>query len=444
MKRLMVLWLCMLWLTGLTLPATAQSEYRIENRKSYFKLPFLLINDLVIVPVTVNGVELSFLLDTGVNATLVFAIDGKIPDVKNTSRIFLRGLGAGEPVMALKSINNTVVLGDAVSDGETLFIVDEELIGLSNRLGIELNGILGYDFFRHFIVEFNYRRKFIKVYEPGNYKYKKCRRCVDIPLIFNENKPYLKADINIDEQEHNLLFLMDSGAGDAVWIFTDEEKGIAVPKSSFEDFLGYSISGSVYGQRSRIKSLNLGGLELKEVTASFPDTLYIENVSLYDKRNGSIGSQVLKRFHYTLDYPGKNLRLKPNSDFRKSFEYNMSGVVVEHRGQRFVREYETPPPFFAVEEIKKEGVEVSESTYQLKFSLAPDYQIAEIRPGSPAEKAGLRKGDIILEINGRPAHTYSLDKISKLFTSREGRQIKLVVEREQKEMKFAFRLKRII
>ncbi|MDR9456527.1 MAG: aspartyl protease family protein [Salegentibacter sp.] len=444
MKRLMFFWLLMLWLTGLTIPLTAQSEYRVENQKGYFKLPFQLINDLVIVPVTVNGVELSFLLDTGVNATLIFAIDGEIPDVKNTSRIFLRGLGPGEPVMALKAINNTVKLGDARSDSETLYIVDEELIGLSNRLGIELNGILGYDFFRDFIVNFNYRRKFIKVYAPEIYNYKKCRRCVDIPLIFDENKPYLEAKVEMEDQEHNMLFLLDSGSGDAVWIFTDEERGITVPHPSFEDFLGYSISGSVYGKRSRISSLSLGDLKLKEVTASFPDSLYVKDVSLYDNRNGSIGSQIMKRFHYTLDYPGKNLRLKPNLDFRKSFEYDMSGVVVQHTGQRIVRHYEAPPPFFDVEEIQSDGEEVSEITYQLKFSLAPQYQIAEIRPGSPAEKAGLQIGDIILEINGKPAHKYSLDKISSLFTSRDGRLIKLIVERELKEMKFTFMLKRIL
>lgn len=444
MKRLMIFWLLILWLTGLTMSLTAQSEYRIENQKGYFKLPLQLINDLVIVPVTVNGVELSFLLDTGVNATLIFAIDGEIPDVKNTTRIFLRGLGSGEPVMALKAVNNTVKLGDARSDSETLYIVDEELIGLSNRLGIELNGILGNDFFRHFIVEFNYRRKFIKVFTTETYNYKKCRRCVDIPLTFDENKPYLEAKVVMDGKEHTLVFLLDSGSGDAVWIFTDEESGISVPQPSFEDFLGYSISGSVYGRRSRIESLSLGDLELKEVIASFPDSLYIHNVSLYDKRNGSIGSQILKRFHYTLDYPGKNLRLKPNSDFRKSFEYNMSGVVVEHSGQRFVRDYDTPPPFFDVEEIQEDGLEVSESTYRLKFSLAPQYQIAEIRPGSPAEKAGLQIGDIILEINGKPAHKYSLDKISGLFSTREGKKIKLIVERELKEMEFTFRLKRIL
>ncbi|HEY9184233.1 MAG TPA: aspartyl protease family protein [Salegentibacter sp.] len=444
MKKIVIFWLLIIWLAGLTSPLTAQNEYRIDNKKAYFKLPFQLINDLVIVPVSVNGVELSFLLDTGVNATLIFAIDGEIPNVKNTRRIFLRGLGAGEPVMALKAVNNTVKLGDAISETETLYILDEELIGLSNRLGIELNGILGYDFFRHFIVEFNYRRKFIKVYAPAKYKYKKCRRCEDLPLIFDENKPYLEAEVVSNGQKHTLTFLLDSGSGDAVWIFTDEESGVNVPSPSFEDFLGYSISGSVYGRRSRIKSLSLGDLKLKKVIASFPDSLYIQNISLFDKRNGSIGSQILKRFHYTLDYPGKNLRLKPNSDFRRSFEYNMSGVVVKHSGQRFVRDYDTPPPFFDVEEVREDSLEVSESTYRLKFSLAPQYQIAEIRPGSPAEEAGLQTGDIILEINGNPAHKYSLDKISNLFTSREGRKIKLLVERDLKEMKFSFKLKRIL
>ena len=444
MSRQVIFWVMAIWLIGLTFPLTAQSEFSIEKPKAHFKLPFQLINGLVIVPVSVNDVPLSFLLDTGVNTTVVFAMDGKIPEVKNTSRIFIRGLGAGEPIVALKSINNKLKIGEAVSEGATLYIVDEELIGLSNRLGIELNGILGYDFLHNFIVEFNYRREFIKVYTPGIYDYKRCRRCVDIPLIFDENKPYLEAIVEMDGREYTMLFLLDSGSGDAIWIFTDEEKGITVPHPFFEDFLGYSISGSVYGKRSRISSLRLGDLRLKEVTASFPDSLYINDVLLYDDRDGSIGSQILERFHYTLDYPGKNIRLKPNPDFRKSFEYDMSGVVVQHTGQRIVRNYETPPPFFDVEEIQNDAEEVSESTYQLRFSLAPEYKIAEIRPGSPAEEAGLKIGDVILEINGRPAHKYTLNKIASLFTSRDGRKIKLLIERDLEELEFTFRLERVL
>ena len=67
--------------------------------KNYFQLPFQLIHDLVIVPVEINGVELSFLLDTGVDLTILFNLtEVESQNVKNAARILLKGLGAGDPV----------------------------------------------------------------------------------------------------------------------------------------------------------------------------------------------------------------------------------------------------------------------------------------------------------------------------------------------------------
>lgn len=424
----------------------AQSHYYLENDKGFYKQKFELVNDLVIVPVEINGAELSFLLDTGVNATIIFSLqESDSVEIKDPTTIYLRGLGAGKPIRALKSTNNVLRLGEAVSTQETIYIVDEKVMGLSNRLGVEVNGIMGYEFFRSFVVEFNYPREFMKIYPPENYRYKKCNRCEDIPLNFDKNKPFILANIEFENSRKEVKLLLDSGSGDALWLFPSKKENINVPQQSFKDFLGFGISGSVYGDRSRIKSLNLGRYTLKSVTASFPDSLYIGDIATFEERNGSLGGQVLKRFNWVIDYPGKMIRIKPNRKFREPFEYNMSGLVVEHNGYHVVKNADEIAPQFAIEENERTGgIEVYRSSYQVKFTLEPQYQIAEIRPDSPAEIEGLKKGDIILELNKKPAHKYSLDEISKIFSSREGRKIKIIIEREGREIEYAFYLKRIL
>ncbi|MFD1096687.1 aspartyl protease family protein [Salegentibacter chungangensis] len=431
----------------LTIPGFSQSSFKIENSKGYFKQKFDLVNDLVILPVWVNGVELTFLLDTGINATIIFSLESVDSlEVKNATSIYLRGLGAGKPIPALKSLSNKVILGDAIDYDHSIYILTEEVMELSSRLGVPVNGILGYEFFKDFIVEMNYPREFIKVYNPETYEYKRCRRCTDIPIRFHRNKPYLEAEVEMpDGSVKTINLLLDNGSGDAVWLFEDEERQIKVPEKNFEDFLGFGISGSVYGKRTRINRLNLGDLELREITVSFPDSLYIKDVKSFEDRDGSLGSRVMKRFHSVLDYPNKRLRLKPNRYFNDPFEYNMSGVVVEHKGYELkqARDFGYQPSF-SIEADPTGAVPVFESTYKLMFALEPQFRIAEIRPSSPAEMAGLKKGDIILKLNGREAKNLSLEKISGIFESREGRKIRLKIERDGVEKDFEFRLERIL
>lgn len=444
MQRLNKSFLLGLFFQLLIGPVFGQDSFFIENKKGHFKQRFTLVNDLVLVPVEVNGTELLFLLDTGMNSTIIFSLDaGDSLDIKNTTTIYLRGMGAEKPIRGLKSLKNTIKLGEAVSRDETIYIVDEEVTGLSGRLGVEVNGIMGYEFFKNFIIEFNYSREFMKIYEPSVYKYRKCRRCVVLPLSFRKNKPFLKALLSNEGGKKEVDLLLDSGSGDAIWLFAIASTGIEIPEKSFEDFLGFGISGSVYGERSRIESLSFEWYKLDGVTASFPDSLYIKDVISFEERDGSLGGQVLKRFYWVLDYPGKTLSLKANSNFNKPFEYNMSGVIVEHNGYRIVKD-EVRPPAFSIEEGEHGGIEVYRSVRPVKFSLAPEFRIAEIRPDSPAEMAGLKPGDVIMKINGRPAHKFSLDKISNIFTSRDGRKIKLLVERDLKELEFVFHLKRIL
>ena len=50
----------------------SQGKFTIQNNKKSDKINFKLINNLIIIPVKVNDVELSFILDTGVSKTIIF------------------------------------------------------------------------------------------------------------------------------------------------------------------------------------------------------------------------------------------------------------------------------------------------------------------------------------------------------------------------------------
>ncbi|WP_445756042.1 retropepsin-like aspartic protease [Polaribacter sp.] len=90
----------------------SQDGIRFFNRNiKKVRIDFKLINNLIVIPLKINGKELSFILDTGSNKTIVFNIsENETIGLKNLEKLELRGLGKGNSVEALLSQNNTITI----------------------------------------------------------------------------------------------------------------------------------------------------------------------------------------------------------------------------------------------------------------------------------------------------------------------------------------------
>lgn len=436
-KVLLVVWLCCSGLTGF-----CQEGFVIDKDRRSTKIKFELVNNLIIVPVELNGVELSFLLDTGVNTSVLLNLEeGDSLDLRNTQKIRLRGLGGEELIEAYRSQDNVLRIGKTINSNLTLYLIYDADVNFSPRLGVPVHGILGHDFFKDFVVEINYVREFIRVHDPDRFR-KSLRRYSELPLRFYQNKPYLKAGVTLTDQEIPVTLLIDNGLGDALWLF-NENADIQVPEKSFDDFLGLGLLGDVTGKRSRIRSVNLGGHRLEQVTAAFPDSSSVQGLRMFEERNGSIGAEVLRRFHMVLDYPMQKIYLRKNRHFDDEFNYDMSGITLEHSGFIIVETYEK---VLEPSEIFEKGEKIVEPPPQMqkKFELKPSFQVVNIRPGSPADRAGLQVGDLILSVNGRDAYKYNLEELGSLLSSEEGRRIRIEISRGLEELAVEFRLEKIL
>jgi len=63
--------LCIFLFIGFNLTVFSQGNFELQNGKSD-KIHFKFVNNLIVIPVTVNDVPLSFLLDTGVSNSIIF------------------------------------------------------------------------------------------------------------------------------------------------------------------------------------------------------------------------------------------------------------------------------------------------------------------------------------------------------------------------------------
>lgn len=409
------------------------------------KISFKLINNLIIIPVEVNGVELSFLLDTGISKPIVFNFLNLTEDlqINQAERIYLRGLGEGEPIEAIISRNNVFKIGEAVNFSQDLYAVFDPGLNFAPRLGVPIHGIIGYDLLKDFVVEVNYTNKYIRLHDPESYTPKKCKKCNSLPLEFHNKKPYIIGSISVNGKNKQVKLLIDSGGSGALWLFEDDE--IVMPSKFFEDFLGRGLSGSVYGKRSKLDKFSIAGFELKKVNVAFPDSVSVSYAKKIKDRNGSLGGEILKRFNIILDYPNSKITLKRNRFFGNPFYYNRSGITLEHNGVRVVRETDKSSGITRFnsnsESVGSVNIFVANS---YRYLLASAFTVVELRKNSPAVRAGLKLGDVILAINNKDAHLYSLQDIIQMFYGEEGKRISLLIDRNGVQIRIVFKLEKLL
>ncbi|WP_406842967.1 PDZ domain-containing protein [Flavobacterium soyae] len=428
---------------GLLIPfcAKSQDSFIIQNNKQKVAIPFKLINNLIFIPIKVNGIELNFLLDSGVEETILFSMD-EMQEVKfnNVEKIRLRGLGSESEIEGLKSTKNTFETHGLRSDNHMLFVILDQSFNLSSHIGIPVNGIIGHKFFKNNIVEVNYEKRKVIVHSDNESIRKKLdKKFKAIPITIEKSKPYIYTTAFVDNEEIPAKLLIDIGNSDAFWIF--ENNKIKLPKRNFPDFLGKGFSGDIEGHRARIQKFTIDEFEFKKPIVAFPDSSSIRNVKMVPDRIGSVGGEILKRFTVVLDYADKKLYLKKNHKFKDPFTYNKSGITIQHNGLQWVQEtvhLETVK--VAVSLNEGEPNQNNNGNFRYKFSLKPVYEIVNIRKQSAAEKCGLLKGDLITSINGERPYKYSLQQINQLLKSEEDKWITLEVERNSLILRFRFRL----
>ncbi len=225
-------------------------------------------------------------------------------------------------------------------------------------------------------------------------------------------KPYIFATVVLEDKSELLVkLLVDSGSSDALWLFKNSSNKIKIPNKNIETYLGFGLNGKIYGKKGRVKSIDIGGFKLENPITSFPDSFAVRNSIIQDikGRNGSIGGGILSRFHIIYDYSRSRILIKPNSNFKRQFNLNLSGM-----------------------ELKK------------PYLKLPIYVIHNVTKNSPAYIAGLKEDDQIVSINRIKAINYSLNNIVLLLQSRTGRKIRIKVNRNGKIIKTKIILKKTI
>ncbi|WBV56255.1 PDZ domain-containing protein [Chryseobacterium daecheongense] len=428
---------CFIWLLLISIFINAQNSFEIKDAKKTV-VPFKLINNLIFIPVNINGADLTFLLDTGVAETSIFSLENKEVKLTTLEKIKFSGLGGNASIDGFRSDNNTGTIGkNFINKSLSLFIIVNQEFNISSHVGIPVNGIIGYHFFKDHAVSIDYVSKKITIYNDIELLRKKTKRFEEFPISIEKNKPYIEAEVEMTNEKKTSKLLIDLGNSDPIWLFPTLIKNFVYNRPNIDDFLGRGFNGDVYGKRSRIHNFYLGDFKFEKPLTAMPDEFSIQHVNLVENRRGSVGGEILRRFTIIFDYPDQKIYLKKNKNYDDPFHFNMSGLDFQQDGLSWEKD------FVALETGAKKAsneIEVINNNLQYKFVLKPLFSIAGVRKDSPADRAGLKKDDRIITINGRKTLDMTLEYIMELMKSEEGKTITMLIKRKDQQLTLSFTL----
>jgi Aspartyl protease len=284
-------------------PSDVTSKIAFTHGGNLTTFPFDWRKGMIFVPVSINGSKpLSFVLDSGSTRTLIDRQVAAGLSLKASGTGSLQGAGAGRiPIEFIHDVN--IALPGVESKGYELSTAD--LQPLEASLGVRVDGILGYELFSRFVVTVDYETKSLTFTVPEAFR--PSNDALALPIEIRDKWPFVKAELvlpgPVTVQDS---FLIDSGSSDAV-----DHPIVMNLQSRASGQSGVGLGTPGQGATVRATSFRLG-----RYTLSAP---IVSCCGASEATSRLIGSEVLRRFTVTFDYPSSRIFITPNSYFGKPF-----------------------------------------------------------------------------------------------------------------------------
>jgi CubicO group peptidase (beta-lactamase class C family)/predicted aspartyl protease len=298
---------------------TAQTERRampmptlhFPAGKDFVEVPFEVESGWVVIPVSVNGSrQLRFVLDSGAggavltNPAILNSLNLNIP-----GKMEVRGAGGA------RSSSEVSVAENVTFDLAGIQLADGNLAIHALRPGVD--GVIGLPIFAKLVVEIDWEKQVIRLYQPAKYKYSGSGKV--LPLTFDEGgRPYTMASVTAAEKTIPVKLVVDTGGSHTLSLEVGPNSEIQLPEGLQKTVLGRGANGPITGYTGRVSALELGGQTFKDVPTIFPDSSY-GTAAGSNGRQGNLGSGILRRFKVIYDYSRKQMIVDPNKFSNEPF-----------------------------------------------------------------------------------------------------------------------------
>ena len=338
-------------------PADDVSDLTFAGAETAVDIPFRFIENHIYLPVTMKGKERLWILDTGAEVTVIEKRFAREVGVESEGE--LKGRGAGKVVdfsfgkLPPLSISDRLFLDRQTGAVFDLYSLFHELLGL------DVAGILGYDFLSRVVTRVDYANERITFFDPDSFSYRGSGVVLEVPISQSGS---FDVPVVIDGKYEGLWHL-DLGAGGMSFHYPFADRHGLLDRDGV-DRMGFGAGGAMADREVKFETIEIAGFRVSDAYVDIPAEKG-EGAFADSYLAGNIGNELLRHFVLYLDYKRGRVIVEKGEDFEREFPRDYSGL-------------------------------------QVKLNAEDEMEVFFISPGSPSEVAGFATGDIIETVNGIP------------------------------------------
>ncbi|HEY6307700.1 MAG TPA: aspartyl protease family protein [Candidatus Angelobacter sp.] len=373
-----------------TSPSVQEPGTGSGNASSGATIAFEPYENLVYVPVRVNGSRtLQFVIDTGayysvLNESTAREI-GLQPGPGEQASV-----GSGEGGAKLWHAKDiSFELGTSTIPSPDVVVLS--LQDIERISGRTIDGVLGADLFRRYVVEIDYTARRIRLFDPQTYVYDGHGKAISLTI---SGVPLAQASVTLPGRKPvEGLFLIDTGSHSALGLntpFVEKNSLLDGVKALSSSDVG--IGGEWPKLIGRVQSLEFGDFAIDQPVTDFSQAK--SGARSNAMFSGIIGGAILRRFTVIFDYSRHQMILEPNAGLKDSFVDDASGLILSGEGADF-----------------------------------HTITVRRVLENSPAAETGLREGDVITAVAEKPGQGGSSLAEVREMLRRPGRVYTLSIAR---------------
>lgn len=361
-------------LARLLKPASDVHDFSIAGGAPQTSVPFDLVENHVYLSVMLDGKgPYRFIYDTG-GANIV---DPEVArEIGAIGRGSLQGGGVGSKTESISFAKVDSLQIGAATIKDQLFGVAPTRLGFGMSGGQPVDGLIGFEVLSRFVTTFDYPARRVVLAMPGAAV---PSGASVVPFVLDGRQPQFACAIDGIASQCTL----DTGSRSSISLmspFIAAHPSVVPAVESAVGVNGFGFGGPAMGRLGRIASVGFASFTLHDVVGDF--TAQTKGALAVPFVAANVGGGIFKRFSLTLDYDKQTMALIAGPDFARPDAYERAGLFLLNRAGKYV--------------------------------------VIDARPGTPAARAGIVKGDTLDTIDGKPASSMSLQAVRELFFGAPG------------------------
>jgi hypothetical protein len=366
-------------------PEGGGSDFVFVDGGDHAQVPFRFIENHIFVPVRVGSSESLWVVDSGASVSVIdtgYAAKLELP----LSGEMLAQSATDAVELAFTTLPPFRVGGIEFEEQQVAAL---DFVGLFRRTSdLEVLGILGYDFLSRFVTRVDYANETLTFYDTESFEYTGDGTVLETPLTDN----LFRSEATLDGV-YTGRWMLDLGAGGN---FLQTAYAMAHGLGRRDGVLGvaFGAGGRMLRRRARYETIEFGGYAVEGPVISAADfNPDVERELQEGQLAGNLGNSLFRHFVLYLDYDRQRVIVEKGENFGTDFPEDRSGLQL----------------------------------------WRPDEacEVLYVSPGTPADEAGFREGDVVVTIDGTGVADFGgLVALRTLLREEPGTEYAFVVGRD--------------